>query len=40
MSFDISYEELPKTVTRKIRRDAVSRMMLNRKDPPDLKPTR
>ena len=27
MSFDISYEELPKTVTKKIRRDAVSRMM-------------
>ena len=26
MSFDISYEELPKTVTKKIRRDAVSRM--------------
>ena len=29
MSFDISYEELPKTVTRKIRRDAVSKKYLN-----------
>jgi long-chain acyl-CoA synthetase len=28
MSFDVSYEELPKTVTRKIRRDAVARLEL------------
>ena len=26
MSFDISYEELPKTVTKKIRRDVVLRL--------------